>query len=118
MIGEERAEEYVRAIHHDVNSWGGVEPDERFYNEIKFKQAWLDGFAEGKPKWHNLRNNPDDLPKECENVLLCLCGVGVRHYSVGCFIKTNNDLSWWSNIVSKELYNVIAWCELPKFEEE
>lgn len=56
MTDEERAEEYVRKIHHDVINFGGVEPDERFYNEIKFKQAYLDGLAEGrKEKWHDLR---------------------------------------------------------------
>ena len=40
---EKEAEEYVRKIRHDVINWGGKEPEERFYNEIKFKQAYLAG---------------------------------------------------------------------------
>ena len=40
---EKEAEEYVRKIRHDVINWDGAEPEERFYNEIKFKQAYLAG---------------------------------------------------------------------------
>lgn len=46
---EKEAEEYVRKIRQDVINWGGTEPEERFYNEIKFKQAYLAG-AESREK--------------------------------------------------------------------
>ena len=47
---EKEAEEYVRKIRHDVINWGGTEPEERFYNEIKFKQAYLAGAEFGYNK--------------------------------------------------------------------
>ena len=47
---EEEAEEYVRKIRHDVINWDGAEPEERFYNEIKFKQAYLAGAEFGYNK--------------------------------------------------------------------
>ena len=47
---EKEAEEYVRKIRHDVINWDGKEPEERFYNEIKFKQAYLAGAEFGYNK--------------------------------------------------------------------
>ena len=47
---EKEAEEYVRKIQHDVINWDGAEPEERFYNEIKFKQAYLAGAEFGYNK--------------------------------------------------------------------
>ena len=47
---EKEAEEYVRKIRHDVINWDGAETEERFYNEIKFKQAYLAGAEFGYNK--------------------------------------------------------------------
>ena len=66
---EKEAEEYVRKTRHDVINWDGAEPDERFYNEIKFKQAYLAGAEFGYNKaneWHSLDKNCKDLPNEGE----------------------------------------------------
>lgn len=113
MTDKEKAEEYTNNIDTII-----YDIDDNEINIAKYlRKAYLDGLAEGKPKWHDLRKDPNDLPKECENVL-CLCSIGARYYTVGHLIKTDNDLSWWLNIGSKKLYNVIAWRELPEFEEE
>ena len=61
---EKEAEEYVRKIRHDVINWDGKEPEERFYNEIKFKQAYLAGAEFGYNKvleWHYVKDG--DFPK-------------------------------------------------------
>ena len=47
---EKAAEEYVRKIRHDDINWDGAEPEERFYNEIKFKQAYQQGAEFGYNK--------------------------------------------------------------------
>ena len=47
---EKEAEEYVRKIRHDVINWDGAGPEERFYNEIKFKQAYQQGAELGYNK--------------------------------------------------------------------
>lgn len=62
---EKEAEEYVRKIRHDVINWGGTEPEERFYNEIKFKQAYQQGAEFGYNKaneWHFVKDG--DLPNK------------------------------------------------------
>lgn len=88
-------------------------------SEEEVRQAYQKGAEFGYNKaneWHDLRKNPNNLPKECENVL-CFCyGASVEYYGVGHFIKSHSDLIWWSNNGSSKLLNVIAWCELPRFE--
>ncbi|MCQ2397944.1 MAG: hypothetical protein MJ052_01405 [Sphaerochaetaceae bacterium] len=105
MTDEEKAEEYLKKnkICNNEN-WevGGT------YCYALNKQSYLDGLAEGKPKWHDLRKNPDDLPKERgDYLILHEDNTGFTHYSVrdfrnGYFECTNT---------------IIAWCELPKFKE-
>ena len=118
---EKEAEEYVRKIRHDVINWDGAEPEERFYNEIKFKQAYQQGAELGYNKaneWHY--PSKGEYPKECENVL-CYCKVvDVEFYSIGhTIIGGDNKIRWWSSNRSEEL-NVYAWKEivLPKEIEE
>ena len=47
---EKEAEEYIRKNRNDVINWDGAEPEERFYNEIKFKQAYQQGAEFGYNK--------------------------------------------------------------------
>lgn len=110
---EKEAEEYVRKIRHDVINWGGKEPEERFYNEIKFKQAYQQGAEFGYNKaneWHY--PSKGEYPKECESVL-CYCKVvDVEFYSVGhTIIGGDNKIRWWSSNRSEEL-KVYAWKEI------
>ena len=100
---EKEAEEYVRKIRYDVKNWDGAEPEERFYNEIKFKQAYLTGAEFGYNKaneWHKVADG--DLPDNCRYVWT---NVGAGYH---------DDDGWWDDC--GRLQNVIAWCE-PKFEE-
>ena len=100
---EKEAEEYVRKIRHDVINWDGAEPEERFYNEIKFKQAYLAGAEFGYSKaneWHKVADG--DLPKDARYVWT---NVGAGYH---------DDDGWWDDC--GRLQNVIAWCE-TKFEE-
>lgn len=115
---EKDAEEYVRKIRHDVINWGGTEPEERFYNEIKFKQAYLAGAEFGYNKaneWHY--PSKGEYPKEGENIL-CYCKiVDVKFYSVGhTVIGGDNKIRWWSGDRSEKL-NVYAWKEITPPKE-
>lgn len=114
---EKEAEEYVRKIRHDVINWGGTEPEERFYNEIKFKQAYQQGAEFGYNKaneWHY--PSKGEYPKECENVLCCCKVDDVKFCSIGhTIIGGDNKIRWWSSDRSEKL-KVYAWKEitLPK----
>ena len=109
MTDEEKAEEYTRNCKY-------VETD-YFVNKIaKVKAIYLDGLAEGKLKWHDLRKDPDDLPKESGDYWIKYDSESeerggfydVHHFEPDKpFYKKH-----WSEI------EVMAWCELPKFEEQ
>ena len=66
---EKEAEEYVRKIRHDVINWGGKEPEERFYNEIKFKQAYQQGAEFGYSKCNGQLTKAKEIIKD---LLQCL----------------------------------------------
>lgn len=73
---EKEAEEYVSKIRHDVINWDGAKPEERFYNEIKFKQAYLADAELGYNKaneWHFVKDG--DIPKD-EDYKLCITSNG------------------------------------------
>ena len=113
---EKEAEEYVRKIRHDVINWDGAEPDERFYNEIKFKQAYLAGAEFGYSKaneWHKVADG-GDLPKNNTAVLVILKN---KRMKISTFME--NKFTIWNNDYDAytKLYDVIAWCEIPAFEE-
>ena len=119
MFNKEEAEEYVRKTMQDVINWDGAEPEERFYNEVKLKQAYLAGAEFGYNKaneWHY--PSKGEYPKECENVLCyCYCkGTEIKFCCVGHIVAGgDNKIRWWSSNRSEEL-NVYAWKEitLPK----
>lgn len=97
------------------------------------KKAYLDGLAEDrKEKWHDLRKNPNDLPKCTENEQVIFY---VReyykaiekyknHYCLGVYKKSfmNDDVKLFVERskgyeCEHSTENVLYWCELPKFEE-
>ena len=116
---EKEAEEYVRKIRHDVINWDGAEPEERFYNEIKFKQAYLAGAEFGYDKsneWHY--PSKGEYPKEGENVLCyCKCRTEIKFYCVGhTIIGGDNKIRWWSSDRSEKL-KVYAWKDITPLKE-
>lgn len=93
------------------------------YSAQKLEKAYLDGLAEGKPKWHDLRMNPNDLPttEDLHNfskyVLCALKFNDFVFYQVMCIHYPSKT---WIVVDSEQNYsdkNVIAWCELPQFKD-
>ena len=76
-----------------------------------------------KYRWHDLRNNPKDLPEECKNVYVyfeyfrygdynCMFqDYGVSYQVDGKFTFVNGSFGWHK-------LSVIAWREIEPFEEE
>ena len=114
MTDEEKVNNYELACIADVYK-DDVCTIPYAYSAQKLEQAYLDGLAEGrKEKWHDLRKNPDDLPKVNTYVL---CVNRKYRYEVGCIGYVYNNEWYWHNI-SFNIVEPIAWCELPKFEEK
>jgi hypothetical protein len=104
---EEEAEEYadLKCGKDNRKTTGWILTQEDFQNGATF------GYNKAN-EWHDLRKDPDDLPKEMENVL-CYCrGAGIKFCCVGHIIVGGDKKArWWANNKSEELL-VIKWKEI------
>lgn len=95
MTNEEMAKEYAK-------------PWKTSLAYVSVKEAFLAGLEAGRPKWHDLRKDPNDLPKVNQKVLLQIKDEGrpiIDFYTrYGVWNFTNE-------------YEAIAWCEIPKYTE-
>lgn len=83
----------------------------------KENEALKQALAEGKPKWHDLRKDPDDLPKDTGEFIT---NIGYLTYDMdgsGRFFWHTPICDACDYLDEVEADEVIAWCELPKFEE-
>lgn len=74
-----------------------------------FEKTFLAGIKAGRPQWHDLRKDPNDLPKEENRIMLCYCCIGY-HGNIGTYV--------YRLYTKKEFHKVIAWCEIPTFDKE
>ena len=76
------------------------------------KQAFLAGLKAGRPQWHDLRKDPNDLPPKM---------VSNHNFSIevlsdrGEIVCYNFHYCEWFYWRSGE---PIAWCEIPTFDKE
>ena len=71
----------------------------------------------GKPQWHDLRKDPNDLPKRDERFYTNIStsiSVAVITQTGGFAFYSFDDKEWYFQ--GKKI-NVIAWCEIPQFKE-
>ena len=66
--------------------------------------AYMQGAERYKTKWHDLRKNPNDLPKGYRAVL----------NQAGMFTTYDPDRGF----LGIEGIGVIAWCEIPTFTDK
>ena len=118
---EKEAEEYVRKIRHDVINWDGAEPEERFYNEIKLKQAYQQGAEFGYNKaneWHYVK---DELPHEGTYFVVWQNDKGYKEiFMLNYEEDDKEELHWVDDDCEVQDEYVIAWKEivLPKEVKE
>ena len=116
MTDEEMAEKYKETVHRWRDSKGELVQEEDIV------QAFLAGLKAGRPQWHDLRKNPNDLPKEVGNYIVCYLDTACeRHTFELSFVDYLEDEHWIDeNGHDIEVYDegVIAWCEIPTFDKE
>ena len=73
---------------------------------------------ENKPKWHDLRKDPTDIPPKKDDIYSIEVWAkdarghyGTAIFSYACF-EDNGKYNNWIGIIP------VLWTELPKFEEE
>ena len=79
--------------------------------------GFLAGLKAGRPQWHDIRKDPNDLPEKM--------GLGSKEVYVAYkdgvtdFACYRFDKKYWERSENEELAeNVIAWCEIPTFDKE
>ena len=108
MTDEEKAEEYA---------------EEYFGKKTELVEVWklksckdnfLAGLKAGRPQWHDLRKDPNDLPKEDRYYLIYTV---LGNYYVS---KHHHNTNYWIGIQNQfvSIKQVIAWCEIPTFDKE
>ena len=107
MTDEELAKEWVT----DNTGFNPKEP----LGKIAIR-TFLGGLKAGRPKWHDLRKDPNDLPKDNDEKL-CFYEKGkvVARYDSGysCWETYFNNLE---TVIASSV--IIAWCELPQFTDK
>ena len=117
MKDEEMAEEYIEK---NCKIW---EEGELTVDEI-VRLAFLAGLKAGRPQWHDLRKDPNDLPKEVGCYIVCFLDTACdceRHTFELSYVDWFEDKHW----IDEDNHNiegydegVIAWCEIPTFDKE
>lgn len=95
------------------------------------KDNFLAGLKAGRPQWHDLRKDPNDLPKDITSLYLVRVyswdfGLSHLYKKYGMYIptvcewsgehfKALNDMAY-SN--ARNIKSCIAWCEIPTFDKE
>ena len=95
------AEEYLQSIEGD-DCVIITDREER-------KQAFLAGLKAGR-QWHDLRKDPNDLPKRNGNVVQNQDGDKVTY-------DYRLKMWRWTDSGTNGL-KMVAWCELPTFDKE
>ena len=113
MTDEEKWEEWRNANAEIQKTYGkSVHKHIIWYQGADRRKAFLDGLAEGKPKWHKVADG--DYPP-CEkdnctiNVLTNLGDIAYYNYTLEC---------WVAEPSSAEIDPPIAWCEIPKYTDK
>lgn len=102
MTDEEMAENFANNFDYIDNS--NYENNYQKDPEKIAYEVYLAGLKAGKPRWHDLRKDPNDLPDSDRYVWT---NEGPSCYDSDC-------LCWRCEFGRR--FNVLAWCE-PEFEE-
>ena len=100
---EKLAEEYANTVKCE---W----ENDTYYVDCrdKIEEAFLAGFkAARKAMWHDLRENPNDLPEDC---VINQDGKRVMYDHINKVWRNDDANEYICN-------DPIAWCEIPTFEE-
>lgn len=105
MTDIERAEEYRKSLKQKLIDEDEFERLEMFDENVE--EAYLAGLKAARQEmWHDLRENPNDLPEDC-----AINQDGKR-------VLYDHIKKVWRNDDADEYIcdDPIAWCEIPTFE--
>ena len=109
MTEEEMAEEWVRTKHNILKDCLSACVRAEHKNEI---QAFLAGLKAGRPQWHDLRKDPNDLPPKMVSNHNFSIEVLSDRGEIVCYNFHYCEWFYWRS------GKPIAWCEIPTFDKE
>ena len=99
------------AISHKMNL---SEPTVIAHTIELMEEAYIAGAKGNGVVWHDLRKDPKDLPKDEEEVLVCMWD----SYYIGYYSQdTEEEKRWHFENFSEGTEQADAWCEIPQFKE-
>ena len=141
MTDEERTDELIQKAKESYKIYSEDKCVDS-YEGCQYIDGYCNGYEQGyedcrhyahnyyKPKWHDLRKAPNDLPEEGIEVLVLysntygdgryIVNKHTLNYELAQYINDEEDTSEWYWVetgTDYDIQKVIAWCELPKFEE-
>ena len=103
---KQRAEEYAKGK-ADKGNYDYAVGDHVYFGMSALEHAYIAGATENGIQWHDLRKNRLDLPRRT-------CTVLIFTDWKGCELK---QFSTQTRLFGELTFrDVIAWCEIPKFE--
>ena len=122
MKDEEKAEEIANKRCHEIMCYGHCS-----FNSPKHHRCgeWhreyncaLEGLKAGRPQWHDLRKDPNDLPDEGTYLVVWQNARGYRETMLMNYEEDDEEkLHWFDDEQDCWDNDVIAWCEIPQFKE-
>lgn len=107
MIDIEMAEEWIKELSLGTSM-------DTMQIEYYCRRAFLAGLKAGRPVWHDLRKNPNELPKRMRKSILSRTVLN----QIGTPCHYNYELECWQNWSYIEIDTPIAWGEIPTFDKE
>jgi hypothetical protein len=99
------------------NTNGLKEPNEKNCS-CKEVPAFLAGLKAGRPQWHDLRKDPKDVPDEGTYLVVWQNARGYRDTMIMRYEEDDEEkLHWIDGDGDCWDDDIIAWREIPKFEE-
>ena len=111
MTDEEKAEEWVKKNNYPYSNCRNIEK--------KFKEAFLAGLKAGRPQWHDLRKDPNNLPDEGTYLVVLRNDYGYKELFMMYYEEDDEEeLHWVDGDCEVQDEHIIAWCEIPTFDKE
>jgi hypothetical protein len=82
-----------------------------------YKDGFLAGLKAGRPQWHDLRKDPNDLPKKSGRYYVCYRPI-TTHKDEFILIYNKDNNSWVDGVGEHYSRGIIAWCERLTFDKE
>ena len=118
MTDKKLAKEYVdKLCEKKVNNEDYDKDGWILFRSEDISEAFLAGLNAGRPKWHDLRKDPNDLPKKDGMYLFYLYDKeDTLDYFCEVLDISDTDKDPYLETSLWDIEDVIAWCEIPKFE--